>query len=173
MEAHYHLGLIYEDLQQVDAAIAQYQRVVSQDADGLDKLTWLRAHNNLGRLYILNEDYWTAWAPLERAFSAITEDDLSDAHIQIEHYNVLKNLGWLWLGQGRWLEADEFLRQAIAQNPQRAAAHCLQAQVWEGLEQTQKATAAWLSCLGGARNIQPEEAAWAAMAREQLEDAIE
>ena len=114
MEAHYHLGLIYEHLQQGDAAIAQYQRVVSQDADGLDKLTWLRAHNNLGRLYILNEDYRTAWAPLERAFSAITEDDLSDAHIQIEHYNVLKKLGWLWLGQGRWLEADEFLRQAIA-----------------------------------------------------------
>jgi tetratricopeptide (TPR) repeat protein len=164
VEAHYSLGLIYEDLQQTDEAIAAYQRVVSQDADALDKLIWLRAHNNLGRLHILKGDYRTAWVPLDRAFNAITEADLSSEEMQFERYNLLKNLGWMWLGQGRLLEADEFLQQAIAQNPERAAAHCLQAQVLTALEQPEIAQASWLSCLGGERNLQPEEAEWAAMA---------
>lgn len=173
VEAHYSLGLIYEDLQRTDEAIAEYQRVVSQDADALDKLIWLRAHNNLGRLHILNGDYRTAWVPLDRAFNAITEADLSSEEMQIERYNLLKNLGWMWLGQGRLLEADEFLQQAIAQNPERAAAHCLHAQVLTALEQAEAAQASWLSCLGGERNLQPEEAEWAAMAREQLAGGLE
>lgn len=169
VEAHYSLGLIYEDLQRPDEAIAAYQRVVSQDADALDKLIWLRAHNNLGRLHILKDDYRPAWVPLDRALQAMTETDLSSAAMQTERYNLLKNLGWMWLGQGRLLEADELLQQAIAQNPERAAAHCLQAQVLTELEAPEVAQAAWLSCLGGERNLQPEEAEWAAMAREQLE----
>lgn len=173
VEAHYSLGLIYEDLQRTDEAISAYQRVVSQDADALDKLIWLRAHNNLGRLHILNGDYRTAWVSLDRAFNAITEADLSSEDMQIERYNLLKNLGWMWLGQERLLEADEFLQQAIAQSPERAAAHCLQAQVLTELEQTGAAQASWLSCLGGERNQQPEEAEWAAMAREQLEGGLE
>ena len=38
--AHYSLGLLYETRQQMDEAIAEYQRVVSQNPDSLDKLTW-------------------------------------------------------------------------------------------------------------------------------------
>jgi tetratricopeptide (TPR) repeat protein len=169
VQAHYSLGLLYEDLQRVDEAIAEYELVVSQDPEALDKLTWLRAHNNLGRLYILNGDYSTAWIPLERAFSALKETELTDPDMQVEQYNLLKNLGWLWLGQEQFLEADEFLNQAIAQDSERAAAHCLQAQVLEGLEQNEAALSAWSSCLSGVRNIQAEEAEWAAMARARLE----
>ncbi|MEM6434699.1 MAG: tetratricopeptide repeat protein [Cyanobacteria bacterium P01_D01_bin.115] len=184
VKAHYSLGLIYEDLQQTDKAIAAYELVVGQDPDAVDKLIWLRAHNNLGRLYILDEQYRTAWIPLERAFSEITETDLASNKMGVEHYNLLKNLGWMWLGQGRLLEADEFLSQAIAQNPQRTAAHCLQAQVLEGLVQKdsvsdgleegtsqreEETLAAWANCLSGERKPQPEEAEWAAIARERLE----
>ena len=168
---HYSLGLIYEGLQRTEDAISEYQLVVSQDRDALDKLTWLRAHNNLGRLYLLDEEYPTAWIPLERAFNSITEADLTDSEMQVAYYNLLKNLGWLWLAQEQFIEADEFLTQAIDKNPQRSAAHCLKAQVLEGLEQPDEAFPFWVSCLSGERNIQAEEAEWAAMARAKLEAA--
>jgi tetratricopeptide (TPR) repeat protein len=45
---HYHLGLLYEDLQRTDEAIAEYQLVTSQDPEELDQLIWLRAHNKSG-----------------------------------------------------------------------------------------------------------------------------
>lgn len=171
--AHYSLGIIYEDRQQMDAAIAEYQRVVSQNPDVLDKLTWLRAHNNLGRLYILDGAYRAAWAPLERALNSITENDLTNPEIGAERYNVLKNLGWMWLEQGQFAEADEFLAQAIAQDPQHSAAHCLKAQALEGLEQKAAAIAAWANCLRGKRYFKAEEAEWAATARVRLEEATE
>lgn len=170
VEAHYSLGLIYEDLQQREKAIAEYQLVVSQDPEAMDKLTWLRSHNNLGRLYILEEKYRTAWIPLERAFNSITAEDLDSPEIETEYYNLLKNLGWMWLGQGKLIEADEFIAQAIDKNPKRAAAHCLNAQVLEGLEQKDEALISWASCLRGERKIQAEEAEWAATARERLEE---
>ena len=133
----------------------------------------MRAHNNLGRLNILNQEYRPAWIPLERGFNSITEKDLANPEIGAERYNLLKNLGWMWLGQGQFVEADEFLTQAIAQDPQQSAAHCLKAQALEGLEQTEAAIASWANCLSGQRDIQAEEAEWAAMARARLEDATE
>lgn len=174
--AHYSLGVLQEDLQRTEAAIAEYQLVTRSDPDSLDKLTWLRAHNNLGRLYILNEDYDAAWTVLERAKNAITETDLSTDGMQTERYNLLKNLGWVWLEQGRLIEADESLLEALDLDPQRPAAYCLRAQVLEGLRpQDDPATVgdaeirqAWENCLVGDRKLQPEEAAWAALARERL-----
>nr|WP_242050697.1 tetratricopeptide repeat protein [Oculatella sp. FACHB-28] len=173
LEAYYGLGLIYEDFQRTEEAIAAYQeliaRSVASNRPGINKLVWLRAHNNLGRLYILQEDYQAAWILLKRAFDAITGEDLNNPDIQTEKYNLLKNLGWMWLRQKRFIEADEFLQQAIAQNSERAAAHCLQAQVLEGLQRAEEATPAWEQCIAGDRKSLPEEAEWAAMAREQLE----
>ena len=77
--------------------------MTSEDAGALDRLTWLQTHNNLGRLYILNEQYRTAWIPLDRAFDSIQEAELTDTAMQVEHYTLLKNLSWLWLEQERSL----------------------------------------------------------------------
>ncbi len=166
--AHYDLGRLYEDLERPDAAIAEYQLVVSSDPKSLDQLTWLRAHNNLGRLYILQEDYQAAWIPLERALNSITRTDLENPDMGVEHYNLQKNMGWMWWKMGRLLQADEALSQAIALNPQRAAAHCLKAQVLEAQEQSEAAIKFWQTCLSGERRVQVEEAEWAAIARERL-----
>lgn len=170
VEAHYSLGVLQEDLQRPEAAIAEYQIVTRSDPGPVNKLIWLRAHNNLGRLYLLQGDYRLAWVPLERAYSALQERDRQSPEMQVEEYNLLKNLGWTWLGQGRWIEADEYLQQAIALNPQRSVAYCLQAQALEGLEQSPaEVTPVWEHCLSGDhRQIQPEEAEWAALARERL-----
>lgn len=42
-EAHYNLGVLHEDLQQLDAAIEQYQIVVQSDLTRLNLLTRLPA----------------------------------------------------------------------------------------------------------------------------------
>ena len=80
------------------------------------------------------------------------------------------------MAQERLIEADEFLLGAIDQNPQRAAAHCLRAQVLEGLTESANTAGmmdteireAWNTCLTGERRLLPEEAEWAALAQERL-----
>ena len=167
-KAHYHLGVLYEDVQNREAAIAEYAFVMKSDPEALDRLLRLRAHNNLGRLYILDEKYVAAWSPLERGLSLVKGSALAQPQIQREKYNLLKNMGWLWLQQRQFIEADEVLQAAVALNSQRSAAYCLRAQVLERLKQTQAAQTAWRQCLSGERQIQPEEAIWAAMARQRI-----
>ena len=174
--AHYSLGALQEDLQRTEAAIAEYQLVTRSDPASIDPLTWLRAHNNLARLYILQQDYSAAWTVLDRAHNTVSTATLDNDDIRIERYNLLKNLGWVWLAQERLIEADEFLLGAIDQNPQRAAAHCLRAQVLEGLTESANTAGmmdaeireAWNTCLTGERRLLPEEAEWAALAQERL-----
>ena len=50
-EAHYHLGLLYEDLQQFPKAQTEYQLAVQQDVSAT-LLTRLKAYNNWGRLLL-------------------------------------------------------------------------------------------------------------------------
>lgn len=169
VKVHYDLGLLYEDLQQTDKATGQYERLMSSDPTDIAPITWLRAHNNLGRLYILDGEYRRAWVPLERALNT-QQVDLNSAELQQERYNLLKNMSWMWLSLERYREADEVSTAAIIQNPERSAAYCLKAQVLEGLEQPEGAIAFWKDCLRGERRILPEEAEWAAIARERLEE---
>ena len=74
-EAHYNLGVLREELQQLDQAAAEYQIVVQSDFNDLKLLTKLRAHNNLGQLYILQKQYRAAWTPLEQALSFVSTTD--------------------------------------------------------------------------------------------------
>ncbi|NET35526.1 MAG: tetratricopeptide repeat protein [Cyanothece sp. SIO1E1] len=167
-DAHYNLGVLYESLQRLDEAITEYALVVQSDPDSLDLLLRLRAHNNLGRLYILKKKYRAAWSPLEEGLSLITDSALEKREIQAEKYNLLKNLGWLWLEQKQLIEADEVLQEAIDLNHGRSVAHCLRAQVQAGLKDDEAAQEHWGKCLRGDRRIQPEEVEWAAMARQHL-----
>jgi hypothetical protein len=71
----------------------------------------------------------------------------------------------MWLNQERFAEADEMLTQAINVDGQTPSAHCLKAQALEGLKQEEAARSHWKECLAGGRQILPEEAEWAAIAR--------
>ncbi|MEM9215906.1 MAG: tetratricopeptide repeat protein [Cyanobacteria bacterium P01_F01_bin.150] len=194
-QAHYNLGNLYEELQQPDNAAKEYQIVIQSNLNDLELLTKLRAHNNLGRLYIIEGKHREAWTPLERGLSFTTEDDQDDPAIALETYNLIKNLGWLRLEQTHLLAADERLREAIGKGKafwqmikddadlqdrlnhktEPAAAYCLEAQVLEGLTQLQglnqydaEILEFWGKCSDNGRLLNTDEAKWVAVARERL-----
>jgi len=175
-EAHFHLALVYEDLQDREAAKAEYQFVVASDPQTMPLEVWLSAHNNLARLHILS-DQDAAAAPL--IIQAMDRLDMtqaeSDAALANVTYTLLKNLGWVRLAQQRYAEARaeleraiEFdqavLQQTFADNAavakNRAAAYCLLAQVHDAQQQTDLADAAWDKCLRYANRGNPDEDAW-------------
>ncbi|GAB4370078.1 MAG: hypothetical protein Kow00121_10500 [Elainellaceae cyanobacterium] len=170
-EAHYNLGILYEDLQKPDQAIAQYELVVQSeppaDPASQQRLIFLRAHNNLGRLYLLKEEPQAAWVPLERGKSLVDADVVQiSPDFRYESYNLLKNLGWARLQQKSYVDAANYLQQAIELDSDRAPAYCLQAQVLAAQEQD--AQAAWERCLQYASLSNPDEAHWIGMAYEYL-----
>lgn len=188
VEAHYNLGVLYEDLQETDAAVSEYQLVVKSDFQELPLLIQLRAHNNLGRLYLIQKDYRAAWIPLERALGLVKEEDLNDPEMLYENYNLLKNLGWVRVEEGYFVDADQYLQealdlagqveQAIATDPfaaeklglvsRPAAAACLYAQTLDGLRSPDDAASYWTECLSYGRRSNVDEARWMAIARQRL-----
>ncbi len=152
LEAHYNLGLLFEDLQQIDEAKSEYLAALQ---GGLDT-----AYNNLGRLYILDKDY-TAAVPLLKQGLLVTNDTAVK-------YDLHKNLGWARLEQTRYEEAMAELRAAIALAPNQAPAHCLLAQVLESQDNDSKPE--WEACLKFADSLRPDEDMWIGLARQRLGD---
>jgi len=154
-EAHFRLGSLYEDLQDLDLALTHY-RIAA--VNGLPE-----AFNNLGRLYILEQDYNSALPLLYQGLF------LLDAHADNVdlRYVLLKNLGWAALGQKRLDEAKETLEEAIALRDEEASAYCLLAQVLEA--QNKNALEVWGNCLNYARPTNPDEGAWLGLAQARLE----
>lgn len=152
-EAQYNLGLLYEDLQDFKAAQEAYQLAA---ANGLDA-----AYNNLGRLYILEENYEAAIHFLLSGLDKAQDDEV--------RYDVLKNLGWARVGQKRYAEAETHLNAALQINANKAPAHCLLAQVYEGQSKLIDAKTEWENCLRYASERNPDEDVWLALARNFLE----
>jgi tetratricopeptide (TPR) repeat protein len=186
-EAHYALGTLYEDLQKNDLAIAEYQLVIQSDPNhapnSSERVSLLRAHNNLGRLYILKGNNQAAWIPLERGQSLVDADAAkANADIRYEQYKLLKNLGWVRFQQKYYVEAQDWLKQAIDLQPTiadqlkkaggQAAPFCLRAQVLEAQKQVSEARKSWDSCVQYAVVSNPDEAQWVGLATEQLEKDI-
>jgi tetratricopeptide (TPR) repeat protein len=169
VEAHYALGVLYERLQQPDKAIPEYQLVLQSDSKSLNLLTRLRVSNTLGRLYILKGKYNDAWIPLEEGLSLVKESTQTDKNLLYEKYGLLKNLGWLRLQEKYYVDADSFLEEAIALNPERASAHCLRAQLLEGIRREKEALSYWENCIRYAVSSNPDNAKLSATARERLE----
>jgi tetratricopeptide (TPR) repeat protein len=170
-EAHYNLGLVYEDLQKEDEAIASYRFVVEQDPESVDPLTWLKANNNLARLYILQDDTRNAVPLLIQSLQAITpeqvEAEVDFAKIQ---YSLLKNWGWARFEQERYAEAEAQLDEAIQllQNTippdgnlrNRGSSYCLMAQVLDAQDRAEDADRLWETCLAEANLGNPDEDTW-------------
>jgi tetratricopeptide (TPR) repeat protein len=152
LQAHYNLGVLYEDLQQIDNARTEYLAAVK---GGLDA-----AHNNLARLNILSEDYDAA-VPLLKKGLALTKND------EVK-YDLHKNLGWARLEQGRYEEAIIELQAAVVLSSDKAPAHCLLAQVLEKKGDQAGAPKEWESCLKLADPLRPDEDTWIGMARQRL-----
>ncbi|MGK7898720.1 MAG: tetratricopeptide repeat protein [Xenococcus sp. (in: cyanobacteria)] len=162
-QAHYKLGIVYEDLQQFDQAVKEYQLAVKQD----NSLIRLQAYNNWGRLLILQQEYTQAIAPLLEGKNALDESQVKTSEeFQKVKYALLKNLGWAQLELKNYSEAKSLLQDAIALDSTKAPAYCLLAQVLEA--QQDEALTTWNSCLAYADSGKPDEYLWLSIAREKL-----
>lgn len=151
-EAHYNLGVLYEDLSDFDQAKSEYQLAARS---GLDA-----AYNNLARLNIHEEKYAEAMSLLLMGQKLVQDDEV--------RYDLLKNLGWTRLEQGRFAEAEQYLRDAIALRGDGAPAHCLLAKVLEGSGRTSESLPEWEQCLAFASVNNPDEDAWIGIAQERV-----
>lgn len=162
-EAHYNLGIVYEDLQQFDEATMEYQIAVKQD----NSLTQLEAYNNWGRLLILNKKYTQAIAPLIDGKNALDEAQVkTNEEFGKVKYALLKNLGWAQLESKNYSEAESLLQEAITLDRTKAPAYCLLAQVLEA--QKEEALTTWNSCIAYADSGKPDEYLWLSIAREKF-----
>jgi tetratricopeptide (TPR) repeat protein len=180
---HYRLGLLYEDLQRQDEAVAAYQFVVARSPAAIDEVVWLQANNNLGRLYILQDQPDVAVELLLQGLDALDQDQIAtNPDLAQVQYSLLKNLGWARLEQGRWNEAFTYLDEAIwvledelasvEDVPNRGSAHCLLAQVLDAQDQIQEADLVWETCLITANLGNPDEDAWIGVYEQRSPDAI-
>ncbi|MGB0385475.1 MAG: CHAT domain-containing protein [Ardenticatenaceae bacterium] len=156
IEAHYNLGLLYEDWHKPDMARAEYLVAVGGGSE--------EARNNLARLYISDQMYSEAVKLLLTALDKSENDEV--------RYNLLKNLGWARLGQGRYPEAESRLRDAIRLAAHKAAAHCLLAQVFDEQAKTELALTEWDMCLRYADKHNPDEDCWIGMAHERRKKSM-
>ncbi len=170
-EAHYNLGLVYEDLQQPEDAIAAYRFVVQRDVESVDRLVWLQANNNLARLYILQGDTRDAVPLMIQSLNAIAAEAVAtDVEFAKINYSVLKNLGWARLEQQRYADAETQLDEAIrlledtlppeTEVQNRGSSYCLMAQVLDAQERREDADCAWEMCLIEANAGNPDEDTW-------------
>ena len=156
VETNFYLGLLYEDLQQLNKAKEQYRIAVLGQ--------YAAAFNNLARLYILDEQYSMASSLLQRL--RMQGIDPNDVELTYAFY---KNLGWLELGLNQLVSAKSNLQLAIDSDPAQPAAQCLMAQVLDKQQMPQEALPFWNNCLAHASGLFPEEAYWIGLARERLQ----
>ncbi|MGL5061516.1 MAG: protein kinase domain-containing protein [Microcoleus sp.] len=154
-EAHYIQGTIFDDTQQVRSARNSYEKALEKVPE--------KALNNLARLDILEKRYATAIPRLEKGLQLVKQVDVKSA--------LHKNLGWALLEMGDYQQAQKHLNEAIALDPDRAAAYCLLGQVREVQKDSSGALTALQSCLRYAPNekYQPELEKWLIQARQRLE----
>jgi tetratricopeptide (TPR) repeat protein len=164
-EAHYNLGNLQEDLQQVEAAKREYLIAIAGNFPD--------AYNNLARLYLNGKKYPEAAALLHQGIGLLAkQQDLQEKIDPKVQYDLHKNLGWVRLEQKRYGEAEAQLMAAVGLgqaapdvvNP--SSAHCLLAQVLE--REKKPARAQWQKCqeLGSVENS--DEDPWLYEAQQKL-----
>ena len=161
-EAHYNLGLLYEDLQNYDSARTEYNLAVRGN--------FPLAHNNLARLHILAGKYVDAVNILSKGITLLENNEEITAGKEAVQYTLYKNLGWSRFKQGRYKEAKDILEAAIAQpgTQSKASAHCLLAQTLEKLKEQKKVLEQWKRCADSKPNKDlPEEDGWVHTAEER------
>lgn len=171
VDAHYNLGTLYEDIQDLEQAKTQYLIAIRGDLP--------EAYNNLARLYLESSAQ-----NLNKALALLHQGiDLADQQQRYPevNYSLYKNLGWSLFKQEQYTWAKSALETAIAIHEQLppeeqkfvnnpGSAHCLLAQTLEAQGQT-NTHPVWQRCcqLGNLSN--PEENAWLMLAHQRFETA--
>jgi tetratricopeptide (TPR) repeat protein len=162
--AHYNLGATYERLEDLPSARTHYQIAASYNNRAAHA-----AIGNLARLEILSGKIDAAVDLIVPILEQVKDDVVKAA--------LHKNLGWAYLLQNRYDEAEYHLLLSIELNNFHAPAHCILAQVKEAKRDKQEAIALWENCLSydfsdkkpeGASWRLPELEAWKVTARQRI-----
>ena len=174
VDAHYNLGTLYEDIQDLEQAKTQYLIAMRGDLP--------EAYNNLARLYLESSTQ-----NLNKALALLNQGiDLADQQQSYPevNYSLYKNLGWALFKQEQYIWAKSALETAVAIHEQLppeeqkfvnnpGSAHCLLAQTLEAQDHQDQADIlpVWQRCcqLGNLSN--PEENVWLMMAHQRFEAA--
>jgi tetratricopeptide (TPR) repeat protein len=184
LDAHYKLGTLYEELQDLESAKKQY--IIAAKGGFLD------AYNNLSYLYIRENKDAEAADLLEKAkvllaekdqkLEQLTEDE--KLNLQVQKYSIFKNLGWARFKQDRNDEAmiNLSIAKSIAKNKDYqpyirnpGAIFCLYAKFLQKQDKDKQnvsveAKENWRKCfeLSQGKEITLEEDRWLYEARQQL-----
>ena len=168
-EAHYNLGRLYEQLQEIDKAETQYKFAVGGDFG--------TAHSALARLYIQKKKYAEAVLLLYRGLELVrAENKKTRKENKKLLYELHKNLGWVRVEQKRYADARTALESAItieksiSLDEVTGSAHCLLAQALEENRKStpEKALPEWELCIAYGTPRSPEEDKWFDLANQRL-----
>ncbi len=149
-QVHTSIGLIYESVGDNDQAIESYQRAVEMGSS--------QALNNIGRVYVTKGDLELADTYLNMGLARLEGDALEEENYSLR-YQLHRNLGWSYLLQKRYKEAEWELsyariisRDRLNQETMgRGMAVCLLAQVYEETARAKEALELWGRCRNAAR----------------------
>ena len=177
-DAYYNLGWLYEEINDLEKAKAQYELAVQIDSEKfIDSTNYLKAINNLGRLYILKKEYGTALRFLNQGTEIATKNAQENANVKQVYYSLLKNTGWARFMQERYDESESKLRLAIKLDPERSSSYCLLAQVVDAKNPKEPAKASnfWTKCVSNVTPTdlaQPEDDEWYGLANKRLNTVL-
>jgi len=153
---HYNLGILYEDDENFDQALAEYKRAM--DHNGYISIY---AMNNFARLQIWQKrNYDVAVNLLLKVLQQTETLDLDATEKNNLQSGLYKNLGWARLEQNRDQDAENYLQKAIKLDNKQAAPHCLLAQVWQNQGDETKALISWKNCRQAESRGLPEVQVW-------------
>ncbi|MDJ1173061.1 serine/threonine-protein kinase [Roseofilum capinflatum] len=161
-ESHYYLGFFAEEEGNMEMAKERYQQAIASQA------TFSRAYNDLGRLYLLQNDPRSALPILEMGVQQGFNDPQYTESLQAALH---KNLAWAGLATSNLSLAKEQLQKSLTLEDERPAAHCLLAQVAEQEEKMKQAQNSWKLCYQYAQERDrdfPEIQQWQAEAQKFL-----
>ena len=170
MEAYFHLGLYYEKIGDLEKAQGEYE-IAAEDG-------FLKAINNLSRLYILTDQYEKSIILLK---DTATDKDIRGKQ---EEYFFKKNLGWAYLELGNLNKAEANLSRVlklkeklltngdIQQDP---SPYCLMAIFQEKQSQnlSSQEVTYWQQCKYLINDETPEQYQWFTKANQKLTKAQE
>ncbi|MEQ9553678.1 MAG: tetratricopeptide repeat protein [Coleofasciculus sp. G3-WIS-01] len=161
---HYNLGILYEDDEKFEQALAEYKLAMQDNGYvGID------ATNNFARLQIWQKrSYDVAVNLLLKALQQTETLDLEDRDKNSLQSVLYKNLGWARLEQNRYQDAENYLQKAIKLDNKQAASHCIIAQIWQKQGDYKKALISWKNCRNAESGGLPEVQVWQTDALEYL-----
>jgi serine/threonine protein kinase len=123
-EGYFQLGSYYEDIVQPDLKQAEsnYRKALLINQQAVQPL------NNLARVLILQKRYQEAKSLITKGLKFTSEPYYESV--------LRKNFGWIHLEQKQYVEAEKYLKQAIAADSTFASPYCLLAKLYEVQKRT-------------------------------------